>query len=35
MAATYTCPNCGSTDFDGIDCYNCGFDATCYDVNWD
>ena len=30
-----TCPNCGSHNFDGLDCEDCGFDATAYDINWD
>lgn len=28
------CPNC-NTIFDGIECNNCGFDAYCFDPNWD
>ena len=29
------CPNCGSTDFDGHDCLDCGFDGDCFDPNYD
>lgn len=25
------CPNCGA-EFDGIECYSCGFDATEIDI---
>lgn len=26
------CPNCGDKKFNGIECYECGFD---FDPNWD
>lgn len=28
------CPNCGS-NFNGIECEECDFDAYCFDPNWD
>jgi len=31
----FVCPNCGSTNFDGSDCDDCGFDVYCYDPYWD
>lgn len=27
-----TCPNCGSEEFDGIECPDCGFDASEVDI---
>lgn len=29
------CPNCKEKTFDGSDCHSCGFDANCFDPNYD
>ena len=28
------CPNCGCKTFDGDECFECGFDAFCFDPDW-